>query len=217
MAWSAESLTIVIWNTGKKLFSIWLYWISPLRKPLLIDTVPLVFLIFFFKLLSTVQNFKETVEADNFGTHSMWIDSIPITLGYLFVRLFLYTKYFYWLFDWIFLCYIQYNFEYLYVQSSSYTQYLCWSYLLVTYTVTIWYVSKDFIITVRSVNCRFLRAQSTWRIEHKNGKQWSCLPLSVPFCNIQCSRQWASGSWVHPLGVGLAGGKLCTGKMQSQS
>ena len=41
---------------------------------------------------------------------------------------------------------------------------------------------------------RFLRAQSTWLLERKNGKQLSCLPLPLPFCSIQCSCQRAGGS-----------------------
>ena len=45
--------------------------------------------------------------------------------------------------------------------------------------------SKDFMSTVRSVSCRFLRAQSTWRLERKNRKQWSCLP----FCSVPRSGQ----------------------------
>ena len=32
-----------------------------------------------------------------------------------------------------------------------------------------------------------LRAQSTWWLESINRKQWSYLPLPLPFCSIQCS------------------------------
>ena len=44
---------------------------------------------------------------------------------------------------------------------------------IVTHTVN---ETKDFISTVRSVSCRFLRAQSTWWLECKSCKQQSCLP-----------------------------------------
>ena len=55
---------------------------------------------------------------------------------------------------------------------------------------------------VRSVSCRFLHAQSTWSLEQKNRKQWSCFPLPLPPFSIQSS-----------MGVGVADEKLCTGKM----
>ena len=74
------------------------------------------------------------------------------------------------------------------------------------------YAAKGFISTQRSHSCLFLRAQSTWRLERKNRKQWSCLPLPLPFWSIQCSRQRASGSWMHSLGVGVAGENLSTDK-----
>ena len=55
-----------------------------------------------------------------------------------------------------------------------------------------WFVgcssSKDFTSAQGSHSCRFLRAQSTWRIERNNRKQWSCLSLPLPFFSIQCSR-----------------------------
>ena len=38
--------------------------------------------------------------------------------------------------------------------------------------------TKDFINTARSVSCRYLRAQFTWRLERKNRKQWSCFFLT---------------------------------------
>ena len=61
--------------------------------------------------------------------------------------------------------------------------------------------NKDFIGTVRSHSCRFLRAQSTtWRLDSTNSKQkqWSCLPLPLLFFSIQCCRQRVGGSLVHP-------------------
>ena len=41
--------------------------------------------------------------------------------------------------------------------------------------------SKDVMSTVRSLSCRFLRAQSTWSPKSKNRKQLSCLPLTLLF------------------------------------
>ena len=73
--------------------------------------------------------------------------------------------------------------------------------------------NKRFIAKLRSLSCRFLRVQSSRRIDRQNRKQWSCLPLPLPLCGIQCSRQQTSGSWVHPLWIGVAVEKLCTCKM----
>ena len=41
-------------------------------------------------------------------------------------------------------------------------------------------INKDFYKYVRSPGGQFLRAQSTWRLERKNRKQWSCLSLPLP-------------------------------------
>ena len=57
--------------------------------------------------------------------------------------------------------------------------------------------NKDFMSTIRSVSCRFWRAQSTWRLEQTvNNGVVSPYP-SRSIIIIQCSRQRASGSWAH--------------------
>ena len=47
-------------------------------------------------------------------------------------------------------------------------------------------LAKIFKTTHKSLSCRFLRAQSTWRLKRKNRKQWSCLLLPHPFFSMQC-------------------------------
>ena len=42
---------------------------------------------------------------------------------------------------------------------------------------------KDCRSLVRSLSCWFLQALSTWRLESTNRKQWSCVPLPLPFCS----------------------------------
>ena len=57
------------------------------------------------------------------------------------------------------------------------------SQLLIRHSLLVRYI-KDFKSPVRYQSCRFLCAQSTWRLDSKDHKQRSCLPLPFPFCSI---------------------------------
>ena len=70
--------------------------------------------------------------------------------------------------------------------------------------------TKECITTVRSHSCRYLCAQSTWRLDRTNliVNIGGCLRLPLSFCRVLCNLQRTSVSSVHALEVGVAGAVL---------
>ena len=72
-------------------------------------------------------------------------------------------------------------------------------------------MAKNLLSTVRSASFRLLRAQSTWRRENI----WELPPLIPPLSEVCNAVVSGPAAVSHPLGVGVPGEKLCTGKMQA--